>query len=112
MNKVKIENALLAMGIKARTKGFNYIVDAIEMIDENENIGITKGLYPKIAEKRNVSTTSVERAIRHTFNTVRGEKGDYEYVNYYIGFINCGGGASLRQLHMLLKRESEEETSI
>lgn len=105
MNRAKIEDTLLAMGVSAGIKGFNYIADAIEIFYERgTNISITKELYPAIAEKNNTSPSRVERAIRHAFEVVR-YKGNKEAVSKYIGTVYCNNSNSLKQLHMMLKRE-------
>lgn len=105
MNRAKIEDTLLAMGIPAGIKGFNYIADAIDIFDEKgTNIGITKELYPTIAKKNNTTPSRAERAIRHAFEVVRS-RGNGEMVSKYIGTVNCNNSSSLKQLHMMLKRE-------
>ena len=106
MNRAKIEDALLAMGVPAGILGFNCIADAIQIFDERgTNIRITRELYPAIAERNNTTPSRAERAIRHAFEVVRSCKGDYEMVNRYIGFTNCENSSSLKQLHMMLKRK-------
>lgn len=106
MNRAKIEDTLLAMGVPAGIKGFNYIADAIEIFDERGmNISITKELHPAIAKKNNTTPSRAERAIRHAFEVVRSYKGNLEVVEKYIGFTNCNNYSSLKQLHMMLKRE-------
>lgn len=105
MNRTKIEDTLLSMGVPAGIKGFNYIADAVEIFDERgTNISITKELYPAIAKKNNTTPSRVERAIRHAFEVVRS-KGSTDAVNKYIGNVNCNNSSSLKQLHMMLKRE-------
>lgn len=105
MNRTKIEDTLLAMGVPAGINGFNYIADAVEIFDERgTNIGITKELYPAIAKKNDATPSRVERAIRHAFEVVR-TRGNSEAVNKYIGTVNCNNSSSLKQLHMMLKRE-------
>lgn len=105
MNRAKIEDVLLAMGVPAGIKGFNYIADAVEIFDERgTNISITKELHPAIAKKNSATPSRVERAIRHAFEVVR-RKGNIEAVNKYIGTVNCNNSSSLKQLHMMLKRE-------
>lgn len=48
----KAINALLELGIPANTKGFLYITDAMEAIDENEGLQYkTYQLYEEIAKK-------------------------------------------------------------
>lgn len=109
MNRAKIEDALLAMGVPAWIKGFNYIVDAIQIyVERGINVGITTTIYPAIAENNNTKPSSVERAIRHAFKIVRGTKGNPKVVEKYIGFKNPSNASSLKQLYMMLKREEEE----
>lgn len=106
MRREQIEDALLAMGVPAGIKGFTYIADAVEYIDEHgTDIGITKELYPFVAKRNHTTSLRVERAIRHAFGVARNVKADYETVNHYIGFINCSNSSSLMMLHMILKRE-------
>lgn len=105
MKRAKIEDTLLAMGVPAGIKGFNYIADAIQIFDERgTNISITRELYPAIAERNNTTPSRTERAIRHAFGIVRGHKGNPEIVEKYIGFTNCNNSSSLKQLYMMLKR--------
>lgn len=108
MNRAKIEDTLLAMGVPAGIKGFTYIADAIQIFDERgTNISITKELYPAIAKKNSTTPSRVERAIRHAFEVSRGQRGNLEVVEKYIGFTNCENSSSLKQLHMILKREEK-----
>lgn len=105
MNREKIEDTLLAMGVPAGIKGFNYIADAMQIFDERgTDISITKELYPAIAERNNTTPSRTERAIRHAFGIVRGHKGNTEIVEKYIGFTNCNNSSSPKQLYMMLKR--------
>lgn len=109
MNRAKIEDTLLAMGVPAGIKGFNYIADAIEIFDERgTNISITKELYPAIAEKNNTTPSKVERAIRHAFEVARSPKGNYDVVEKYIGFMNCENSSSLVMLYKRIKQDCEE----
>ena len=105
MNRTKIEDALLAMGVPAGIKGFNCIADAVMLLDteewKNEKM---EALYYKIGKMNNTTSSKVERAIRFAFETAR-KKGEHETVNHYIGFTNCENSNSLKQLHMMLKRE-------
>lgn len=108
MDRTKIEDILLAMGIPAGIKGFTYIADAIQIFDERgTNISITKELYPTVAERNGTTPSRTERAIRHAFEVVR-TRGDSEIVGKYIGNVNCNNSSSLKQLHMMLKREDSE----
>lgn len=109
MNRAKIEDVLLKMGVPAGIKGFAYIADAVEYIDKHgTDIRITKDLYPDIAKARNTTASRVERAIRHAFSFCYEKKGDYETIEKYIGFTNRTNFSSLVRLHMKLKQECEE----
>lgn len=110
MNRAKIEDILLAMGVPAGIKGFNYIADAIEYVDEHgAEISVTKELYPAIAKKRKTTSSRVERAIRHALGVARSKKGNYKVVEKYIGFADCTNFNSLVMLYKRIKRECEPE---
>lgn len=109
MNRAKIEDTLLAMGVPAGIKGFNYIADTIQIFDERGmDIQITKELYPAIAERNGTTPSRVERAIRHAFERVRSYSGDPEVVNHYIGMDNCENSSSLKTLYIRIKQECRE----
>lgn len=109
MNRAKIEDTLLAMGVPAGVKGFTYIADAIQIFDEKgTNISITKELYPAVAKKNNTTPSRAERAIRHAFERVRSCGGNPEIVNHYIGMDNCGNSSSLKTLYIRIKQDCKE----
>lgn len=116
MNRAKIEDTLLEMGVPAGIKGFSYIADAIEIFDERgTNIGITRELYPAIAERNNTTPSRVERSIRHAFEVVRSRRGNPEVINHYIGMDNCENSSSLKTLYLRIKqerRETEKEENV
>ena len=109
MNRAKIEDTLLAMGVPAGIKGFTYITDAIQIFDERGvGISVTKELYPAVAKKNDTTPSRVERTIRHAFERVRSYVGDPEVVNHYIGMDNCENSSSLKMLYIRIKQECEE----
>lgn len=109
MNRTKIEDTLLAMGVSAGILGFNYIADAIEIFDERGmGISITKELYPEIAKKNNTTPSRGERAIRHAFERVRSYRGNPEIINHYVGMDNCENSSSLKTLYIRIKQECGE----
>ncbi len=110
MNRAKIEDVLLKMGVPAGIKGFIYIADAVEYIDEHgTDVSITKWLYLDIAKKRNTAPSRVERAIRHAFRIARSGRGDYKVVEKYIGFMHCENSNSLMMLYAKIKQECAEK---
>lgn len=74
MNKCKksIEKMLLQMGVNKSYVGFNYTVQAVELVltDENKISLISKWLYPDIAKINSTSIECVERNIRTIVNTI------------------------------------------
>lgn len=110
MDRNRVEDILLSMGIPANIKGFRYIADALEVIErEGCAVGIVKVLYPKVAEMNQATANRVERAIRHAFEIANSDRGDYEVFEKYIGHINTTNGAALTSLYKHIKREEEEE---
>ena len=65
--QISITKILHELGIPSHIKGYQYIREAIGIIYEHpETIGgITKELYPELANKFNTTVSRVERAIRH-----------------------------------------------
>ena len=109
MNRAKIEDTLLAMGVPAGIKGFTYIADAIQIFDERgTNVSITRELYPAIAERNNTTSSRTERAIRHAFERARSYRGNPDVVNHYIGMDNCANSSSLKTLYIRIKQECRE----
>ena len=69
----KIEKLLLEKDFKPNLKGFDYIVEAIELIQQDKTYSraITTRLYPIIAKKYNDKASRVERAIRHAIQCAK-----------------------------------------
>jgi two-component system response regulator (stage 0 sporulation protein A) len=66
----RIEDKLLALGVKPNLLGFGYTVDAVEIwIERGGRMSITKELYPEIAAKNGTTRSKVERDIRHAIET-------------------------------------------
>lgn len=64
-----VNDFLIKSGAYPNLKGFCYIVRAVEIVEEEGYLLITKELYPKIAEEFNTTPSKVERAIRHIITT-------------------------------------------
>lgn len=81
----RASETIIGFGIHPNRKGFDYIGDAIEVFANTGNSSIaTMPLYEQIAEKRNTSSSSVERAIRAAIE-VAFAKGDRDAWNKYFG---------------------------
>lgn len=109
MLRTRIEDALMEMGVPTNIKGFSYIADAVEILIDKPNVQITKFLYPEIAERYKTTPNRVERSIRHAFEIVRSDKGNFDAVERMIGFMNCTNSASLHSLALKIKREMDGE---
>lgn len=109
MMKRKVEDALIAMGIPASLSGFDFIKEAVLMLDkEGINVKWTE-VYAQIGEKYSKSAAQVERAIRHAFEVARGCRGDYDIVNHYIGFVATNNASSISLLYRTIRREIGDE---
>lgn len=99
-------NVLLKMGMPARIKGLTYICDAVELFDTDPYYpdGKICSLYSEIAGKHSTSSTSVERAIRHAFETTLA-KGEPEVLEHYLDMTNQQNSNLLRTLYFRIKQE-------
>lgn len=63
----KIKKMLMEIGISPSLNGFDYLTDAIMLCMDSKKYlkGVTKILYPEIAEKNETTGSRVERGIRH-----------------------------------------------
>lgn len=84
--ETRISKMLHSLGIPSHIKGYQYIRESILLIYKNPYIigGITKELYPEVAERYKTTSSRVERAIRHAIE-VSWNRGDYEYMEELFG---------------------------
>lgn len=81
-----IRRALLELGIPDRLLGHKHLVTAIAIaISDPDSVrGITKKLYPRVAEAHNSTVPMIERTIRHAVE-VAWDRGDQEILRKYFG---------------------------
>lgn len=67
---MKIENYLIEKGIKVSHKGFDFLVEAIKLMqrDRTYKNQMTTRLYPDVANNLNETATKVERGIRYAID--------------------------------------------
>lgn len=84
--QVSISKMLHNLGIPSHIKGYQFLRDAVCMVFENPDIvgGITKELYPELAEKYDTTVSRVERAIRHAVE-VSWNRGDLKLMETIFG---------------------------
>jgi two-component system response regulator (stage 0 sporulation protein A) len=84
--QISITKILHELGIPSHIKGYQYIREAIGIIYEHpETIGgITKELYPELADRFNTTVSRVERAIRHAIE-VSWNRANWELMEDIFG---------------------------
>ena len=85
--EMKVSNLIKMVGVPAHIKGYQFLREAIIWAINDMDVinGITKVLYPGIAEKYNTTSTRVERAIRHAIE-VAWARGDIDTINRIFGY--------------------------
>lgn len=84
--QVSITKTLHELGVPSHIKGYQYLREGITIVYLHPEIvgGITKELYPMIAEKYNSTTSRVERSIRHAIE-VSWNRGNWELMEEIFG---------------------------
>ena len=84
--QMSITKILHELGIPSHIKGYQYIREGISIIYERpETIGgITKELYPELANKFDTTVSRVERAIRHAIE-VSWNRGNWNLMEEIFG---------------------------
>lgn len=84
--QLSITKVLHELGIPSHIKGYQYIREAIGIIYNRPEIigGITKELYPELADKFDTTVSRVERAIRHAIE-VSWNRGNYYLMEEIFG---------------------------
>lgn len=84
--QISITKILHELGIPSHIKGYQYIRDGIGLVFENPEIigGITKELYPELADKFDTTVSRVERAIRHAIE-VSWNRGNWDLMEEIFG---------------------------
>ena len=85
--QVSITKMLHELGIPSHIKGYQYIREAARIIFEKPEVigGITKELYPELAEKYDTTVSRVERAIRHAIE-VSWNRGNLDFMEELFGY--------------------------
>ena len=84
--QISITKMLHELGMPSHIKGYQYIREGINMIYDNPSLigGITKELYPELADKFDTTVSRVERAIRHAIE-VSWNRGNWDYMEELFG---------------------------
>ena len=92
-----------------KMSGFEYIKEAINIINANGIPTRWGDIYVDISKKFKTTPCAVERSIRYLLNAIRVRGGDPEIVEHYIGFDYCGSKDSVIKLYRTLKQENKFE---
>ena len=84
--QISITKMLHELGMPSHIKGYQYIREGISMIYNDPSLigGITKELYPELADKFDTTVSRVERAIRHAIE-VSWNRGNWDYMEEIFG---------------------------
>ncbi len=84
--QISITKILHELGLPSHIKGYQYIREGISIIYNNPDVvgGITKELYPEIANKFDTTVSRVERAIRHAIE-VSWNRGNWDLMEEIFG---------------------------
>ena len=84
--QISVTKILHELGVPSHIKGNQYIREGILLLYNNPEMigGITKELYPEIADKFNTTVSRVERAIRHAIE-VSWNRGDWDLMEEIFG---------------------------
>ena len=84
--EVEISKLLHSLGIPSHIRGYQYIRESVYIMYQNPDMigGITKCIYPEIANRFETTASRVERAIRHAIE-VSWTRGDYEMMEELFG---------------------------
>ena len=84
--QISITKVLHELGVPSHIKGYQYIREGINLLYNNPDMigGITKELYPEIADKFDTTVSRVERAIRHAIE-VSWNRGDWDLMDEIFG---------------------------
>lgn len=111
--KNKVIDILIEMGIPADNCGFQYIVDAMELLQQKEwrYVKLT-ALYHKIGIMNNVTISRVERGMRTAFAAAY-QNGSEEMIKKYLSTQNRTNGNLLYILYYrILQGGNDEQHSI
>lgn len=82
-----ISGIIREIGIPAHIKGYRFLREAISMVCEDISTlsGITKTIYPTIADKFKTTPSRVERAMRHAIE-VGWTRGNIDTISQVFGY--------------------------
>ena len=83
----QVTKVIHELGVPSNLKGYNYLREGIMLVYYDSNLAhtITKGLYPKIADKFSSTESRVERSMRHAIE-VSWNRGNWDMMEEIFGY--------------------------
>ena len=109
MTERKVEQVLSSIGVPANLAGFEYIKDAVMILQRGEkNVRWTE-LYLEIGRKYGKTGQQVERGIRYALQTARSHAEKRDDIEHYIGFEGSNNSSSISLLYKMIRGETEDD---
>ncbi len=110
MMRERVQEILMEIGIPANLKGFKYILDIMELFEEDEAWRNAKMMivYEKVARMNKTNYCRVEKSIRYAFSNAV-TYGDLALVEKYLSVVNVTNGNLLHTLYAKVAEEQKEE---
>lgn len=105
--KDKTTEVLMELGVNMSSKGFDYIVTAMELFHSGWKNSKITSLYWEIGKIHNTTESRVERCIRHVFQTLI-TKQQLSLIEKYLDTYNRTNGAHLNKLYYRISKELED----
>lgn len=85
--ELEVTNIIHELGIPAHIKGYLYLRESILLVVDRVELlgGVTKELYPMVAQKFSTTPSRVERAIRHAIE-VAWSRGNIDAIHRFFGY--------------------------
>ncbi len=101
---VEITDHLNRIGVSVNVKGYKYIREAVKMAVVNPNVlnGITKTLYPAVAQRFTTTSVNAERAIRYCIEKAWEPENEANIQNYFGKSMNFNRKPKNAQFVVLL----------
>lgn len=78
-----VSQQLLSLSLSTKHKGYNYLIEAVLMMEKEPNVSITKELYPAVAKICGCERGHVERSIRSAIESAWKRRDPLLWQQYF-----------------------------
>ncbi|XCP84219.1 sporulation initiation factor Spo0A C-terminal domain-containing protein [Roseburia hominis] len=111
-----ITQTVRALGINATYLGYRYLIDAVEIVIEDEDtlLSVCSKLYPAVAERHHTTPDNVERNIRTAVNACweRGNRSILEKLFPYPIVAKPSSGELIDAIAEYCRRAAKQAQSV